>query len=1403
MRTPSAFFSEIQVKAHKRWEQLEADPELAGPWRQLFSQVQSPRHVLSELLQNADDAGAESASARIVDGVFIFEHDGEDFQPEHFASLCRFGFSNKRTLHTIGFRGIGFKSTFSLGRKVEVITPTIAISFEKERFTEPIWMDDAPESAVTSIRVRIEDSSRTLELEKNLEEWSRSPASLLFFQNIRKLTISGTTLERQRNGKGPVSHSERVVLIGQTSQDVLIIRSDDEDFPSEAVEEIRRERITGDEDFSLPPCKVEVVVGLTGNQRLYVILPTDVYISLPFSCNAPFVQDPARTGIKDPSVSPTNRWLLARVGRLVAETIIAWLSDANHPVKVRAQAYDLLPKGSQKTDFADLPSNRIILERFAQTIGKQPILLSSKGKIESFDVCIAPPLFFYTVWTDDQLNRVFGSPTNSVLAHEVSSMMRERLASWGWLNGFSNPDVITRLCNPETLPKPHDWHSLWLLWEYMDTKLHNQLYGKWAKLCLVPVEGEDILYPPECTVRPSPDKTILSDDDWNFIRVHLHVMDPDWIIYISESLNDDEKLTKDGPKSENISRILERMGLEKITRVDVIVDRAYKGFLVNGEFPKEHLVRFTHILAALDAGIPKEFVYLTREGKYLPVTDALALDSSGELELILPKNYADSHLLDAVYSSGFSSCKERRWYDWASSTKSGLDQFIGIKKTSKYYYRTKEFQEFLISHDGSIPLEYPYKGTQFVINDYDFEEPVFLFWQNLSKDDPTIWSKVVHHLTGDSNAAWKKMMKTTVYQRSSNGHQSPVDCGEIKSHWIVRLRNYPCLKDTNGNLRQPSELLMRSAETELLMDVELFVHLDLDVESTRSLIKALGVRVTPTSLDTIIQRIAYFSKHEKPPVYEIEKFYRIIDRVLPRCSTEEITRVRDVFAKEPLIYSDQGTWLNSNEIFQNPDPVESPGVALILPQVRHLSLWTRIGIAERPTLDLLLKSLNSLTSGQQLDLSTFKRVRSLITRAPVRVWNDYGHWVSLDRCWIPVSEFSYFTMRTLSKYRDLFPAIKRQTADLQEIDDVTIAQPPFSTLKPLISALTYQITDKPDHLSKPKTGSWIHVLGREFRRIKLDNADQQMKIRTEAARLEMTAWQPFHDLKISPFIDGIPAGQADSPTVFWDDTTLFVKDVKPVQIILSLCDELERPFAYPSISEAIKICVERDEHFIVDYLNSTFEMEEILHEISTKDPITLPPLPTETNVSVDLFEDFSDEDGSLSIPDVSSDMPDGSSVPDTAIVPDTGIPEIAIMQDSSQYLPENLDQTPRIEPSLMDIYIKRFDYRWVENTKQYVHKDGSWLQHGNGGFTWDMYSSEGEIIHQFWVAKNCLATKGIEINANLYELIKKFPDATTLLLEDIAGDLEILPGEKLLTLVKNEEVILYPAKYRLRRKSEE
>lgn len=98
-------------------------------------------HVISELLQNADDAEASKVRIDYADGVLTFQHDGKDFEDDQFRSICSFAVSSKRTFKTTGFRGIGFKSTFSLGDTVHLITPRFQVKFERARFTYPVPLD--------------------------------------------------------------------------------------------------------------------------------------------------------------------------------------------------------------------------------------------------------------------------------------------------------------------------------------------------------------------------------------------------------------------------------------------------------------------------------------------------------------------------------------------------------------------------------------------------------------------------------------------------------------------------------------------------------------------------------------------------------------------------------------------------------------------------------------------------------------------------------------------------------------------------------------------------------------------------------------------------------------------------------------------------------------------------------------------------------------------------------------------------------------------------------------------------------------------------------------------------------------------------------------------------------------
>lgn len=448
MTNKPEYFDAIRCKSAKRWQQLEGDPELAGPWHQLFSQVQSPRHVFSELLQNADDANAKNVKAYIHENEFVFEHDGDDFTEEHFYSLCRFGYSNKRNLHTIGFRGIGFKSTFSLGDNVILLTPTVSVAFNKARFTEPVWQEQETNVSNTQIRVKIKDANRQQELKRNLSEWSSSPMSLLFFKSIQSIEIEGESINRHSLGGGPLQNSEWIKLAEDQEVPYLLIRSKEEAFPKDCVNEIRQERM-GSESLELPPCQIDIVMASDKEKRLYVVLPTGVETLVPFSCNAPFIQDPARVKIKDPEMSPTNRWLLERAGKLAALSLLAWLNKTDLSLEERSKAYSLFPDVNRELSTLEGVCDRICEEAFEEAIKEKDCLLSQDGQVLSPNEAISVPKILYDIWQPEQIPKLFDEKHRQLISKHISDKNLEKLDTW---------NLIERITHSQIMDKFQDCH---------------------------------------------------------------------------------------------------------------------------------------------------------------------------------------------------------------------------------------------------------------------------------------------------------------------------------------------------------------------------------------------------------------------------------------------------------------------------------------------------------------------------------------------------------------------------------------------------------------------------------------------------------------------------------------------------------------------------------------------------------------------------------------------------------------------------------------------------------------------------------------------------------------------------------------------------------------------------------
>lgn len=1403
---PPTFFFGIRDRARLRWEQLEADPELSGPWVQLFRQVQSPRHVLSELLQNADDAGAQRVNAQIEDDLFIFEHDGADFSEDDFASLCKFGFSNKRNLLTIGFRGIGFKSTFSLGDPVEVWTPTLHVLFRKERFTLPEWIDNPESVSSTMIGVKIEEQDRAKELQKNLDEWAASPASLLFFRNIQELRIGDNVVRKEEQDSGPVFGMQRVELTGETASQVILFRAVAEEFPAEAIDEIRQERMT--HDFDLPPCHVEIVLGLHGSQRLYSVLPTTVQVELPFSCNAPFVQDPARMAIKEPSISPTNRWLLRRLGKTAAAAMLGWMKTAELPLDQRAEAYRLLLPATKFQGDMGSDCAALIKAGFVEAIRANggAKLLTSNGDLAPPRSCLAVPAPLYDVWTSETLVSIFGSSEqHHVLAAEVPNEARRRLVDWSCLDLLSEQDAIKRLTSDanghDKPPRPQDWTQLLALWRFVFGAIKSDYDNSQRRsLMMIPVEGDLELHPAAQVVRVSSRPVAMRDEDWAFVSDLLLVVDREWLEFLkatmSSAVDADPARSK---QSEWLKEALRVLGLDGVTPMDKVVAQANRRYVARKDPWLPELVRLAHISAFLDVQVSTDFPYVTKGMELSMAANGIVSSIAGSIDELVPEPWAQSHLLHDDYAGGSDTCSAEQWSRWASSEKSRLYRFAHVTSKVTKFSNPQDFQKFLRPRVKNVPTKYEYQSGRFEIEDSDFDPALTRHWEQLEALCPEVWVRVLRLILEDGHKSWLNYSCAQAREVSGREDQykKPVDCGAFPAAWLKRFADTACVPDTYGRPRHPAEMLMRSPDTEPLLGVESFVKAEWDTEATKPLLKLLGARDTPTGADKLVDRIRVLASIVEPPIHEVGKWYDALDHIVARLRPEDQSQLRQTFRSERLILTADEDWATSDAVFQCPDEQGLPDATVIHDSFAQLPMWGKLGVAERPTFDLILEWFNGLKADEELTDTDLKRVRGYLHRFPAQIWLECGHWLAMDSSWVSNDQLDFaLTKRMPVAFDGLFPRVRARTADLRMVLPETAEEPPFSSVRRLGAELDYRLTEVEERLPGSGDHSWIEVLGRCLQRVKLVDDEQTSCVRALAVRLARVKWQPVGSLRVTPYLHGEPAGQPSSPRVLWHEDSLYVPSSPFEEFFDDLVAELGRRFILPEVADAIRSCAERPEGFVIHYVRSKFQLDMEAAPGQNSAP------PGHAGQTLESTTTAADAPGRSSL---------GPPAPDSGNLTDNATSAVlpAAVDDSSDEKGSTAAQaatttpTPREpprpgKPPLIDLYAFERGFRGDASRSVYIHADGRVLRRAEPPFTWELYSQQGERLRAFWVSDQSLASSGVEIACETWECIKRAPEASSMIFTDGADVVCELTGTELAGMLEREELKIFPAKYRLR-----
>ncbi len=1415
LRTAPDYFIAVERESRDEWQTLEDRPRLAGPWKQLFLQLQqSTRHVLSELLQNADDAGASSATARIEDGAFIFEHNGADFDHGNFSSLCQFGCSNKRTLHTIGFRGIGFKSTFSLGDPVYLTTPTLSVYFERTRFTLPVWNNNSKSLAVTQIRVPIQDSARETELRKNFDEWAKSPASLLFFRHIAELEVDGKRIAKQSLSDGPVPNSSWVSLTSNGSQKVLVVRSELEAFPVDALEEIRQER--GVEDYSLPPCQVELVLGLQGEQRIFAVLPTEVTLQLPISCNAPFVQDPARTGVKSPSRSATNRWLLSRIGELAATTMHMWLLNG---VKNRAdgcEAYRLLPHPSPSGNSFDTICSTRIVDQYKTYFESRPVLLTTGGQLAPKGACCVPPKALYRIWDSDTLAFLFSGDQALVLAPEVSDASRTTLAAWNWIKQISISQSIERLKATPPPPRPRDWEKLIELWQFVETHVTDDLDNeKRRSVRIIPVEGSEELFPTNLVIRLPTDRGVRTTDDLKFLLQHINQLAIGWTEKVDKI---DAKQAEASAKLRAVLSLLDKTGFNKADPWHTILGTATSTVFSQKSVIIAEAVRLAHIHAHLNCNRSDSLHYVNR-GNRLIVTNSALNDRSGRIEAMLPSEWAAEHLLLTAYFNETDSCSSQTWTKWFDSGSSGAMTFPRLMQNKRSVSKS-ECEAFLRSRavpnpPGGSSRRYQNEYLPVEISDYDFEPVLVNHWVGCAKEDSKFWSILLRCFLElgqeDLSTRCEAKVEQSRYSLSAIADSVP-------AQWVYRLRATKCLPDTHGVLREPAELLSRNSETEALVGVEPFVLHELDTEPNRPVLKALGVRARPASAEGLLQRIRALATVKNPPVDEVVKWFIAIDRQLHRSDGDDRAQIIAAFQNEPISLTSDARWVKLGNVFRKPSDDDLPGVTVLHPSASHLPMWEQFGVPEKPTEDLMIAWVKALPVGTVVDPTDLKRLKSYLKRFAEPIWQDCGKWLSLDNSWQPLSDFRYrIEARQKSALDNLFPRYKALTADLGLLPD-SASHLGQDTLADLLSAIELRLDKEAIDLTQGEKRDWILALGESLKRFTSDDSEQVARVREVADRLSRTVWIHLPKLNTTPYIDGVPAGEPRSADCAWEQFALLVREKSPAKYADAVVQQLSRPFGNKLIADAIRYCIDRSSDPVDEYLSEKFDLSGRTPAEAADDEES----PDEVESDCGGIVPATEPSGADGPTDTEDQEPSTLQQPIPATAPSTDTAsnkerkEPINRGNRNPYVGSRNDGFPRTNgpnretrnsnpnkpaggPTLMTEFARIKNFKWSDADKCYVRKDGCTIVAARGPFHWEWLDRSGKVTWRMWVAEQSLQS-GVEFDTEVWVMLKQRPGMSALVLRENKTP-KFVPASDLIRMTENNQVGLFPATYRLRIKS--
>lgn len=290
-------------------------------------------HFILELIQNAEDEGAEEITIFLDRNKIIIKNNGRLFSKKDVRAICSIGGGNKKK--KIGFMGIGFKSVFHITDSPQVISGQFNFTIHDYLYPEPQEYLNIEtfeyEPKLGSIFVLplnklykdniIDFSKRLFDVDEKI---------LLFLTHLRKIhfidatgeTISEWSYKRMTSGKFESVLNTKINHENTWRIFKKVLKVEDKSLIAGIEEKEGIENTTIVVAFPFPDIDS---IDSCKNEPLYCYLPTEKPVQLPFILQADFIPNAGRTDIA--SNPKWNIWLFKELAIHVSESIIQLQND--------------------------------------------------------------------------------------------------------------------------------------------------------------------------------------------------------------------------------------------------------------------------------------------------------------------------------------------------------------------------------------------------------------------------------------------------------------------------------------------------------------------------------------------------------------------------------------------------------------------------------------------------------------------------------------------------------------------------------------------------------------------------------------------------------------------------------------------------------------------------------------------------------------------------------------------------------------------------------------------------------------------------------------------------------------------------------------------------------------------